>query len=94
MIPDTGVDSAPAGFCPFRHLPICFYASGYARFAFYSFDNYVVVHYNGARNETQVTMYRNDNFYEPSTDAVVITDDGATRLRGNKLVIKEQEKGK
>ena len=72
-----------------------------SRLAFVCDAGYVVIKYvasglyKGARpNETTVSIYRNQNFFEPSTDFVSITDNDVVRCRGNQIVIKEQERGK
>ena len=65
-----------------------------SRLAFYCDDGYAVLNYSGEKEATYFTIYRNNNFFEPATDAVTIFNDRAERRCGDKIVIKEQERGK
>ena len=65
-----------------------------SRLAFYSECGYVVLNYNGDKDITNVSVFRNDNFFEPSTDSAFITNDEAIIEHGNRIIKKEIEKGK
>jgi len=64
-----------------------------SRLAFFCDDGYAVLNYVGIRETTHFSIYKNDNFYEPSTDSVLINKQGVITERGHKIYKKEIEKG-